>query len=266
MKLFYRRYGAGPALIILHGLYGSSDNWVTIARKLSDRFTIVLPDLRNHGLSPHSDRHDYDSMSNDLLELADNLKFGRFFLAGHSMGGKAAMRFAMKWPEKLNGLLIADISPSASADRTKAALSEHSEILQTILSTDLSSVTSRKEAELCFSAIKPEKIRGLILKNLQRNADNTFSWKINALSLLKSLDKIMEPVMPGESDDQEITGFPVYFLKAANSDYITKDDVAPIMKIFPSACFITIPDAGHWIHADNPEAVISALLKFPGSD
>ena len=111
MKLFYRKYGAGPSLIILHGLYGASDNWATIAKNLSERFTVYVPDQRNHGNSPHSDIHDYDSMRDDLYELAGDLKLKKFFLAGHSMGGKTAIAFAVKWPEMINGLLIADISP-----------------------------------------------------------------------------------------------------------------------------------------------------------
>jgi len=266
MKLFYRKYGTGPPLIILHGLFGSSDNWVTIAKKLDDNFSVFLPDLRNHGLSPHSDIHDYDAMSLDLLELVNDLKLDHFFLAGHSMGGKIAMRFAMNWPEMLDGLLIADISPFALGKSLKKDLTDYSEILHTMLSADLSLLRSRKEAELLFSSIKSEKIKGLILKNLQRNAKNNFSWKINTLSLYRNLHRIMESVKPDENGEKQISGFPVYFLKAQNSDYLTEDDFGPILKLFPSARFITIPDAGHWIHSDNPEAVCSPILKFFNSD
>src|SRR5512138_128346 len=104
MELFYRKYGTGPPLFILHGLFGSSDNWVTIARKLSGYFTVYLPDQRNHGQSPHSDIHNYDSMSRDLFELTEKLEINKLFLAGHSMGGKVAVNFALKWPEKINSL------------------------------------------------------------------------------------------------------------------------------------------------------------------
>ena len=111
MKLFYRKYGSGLPLIILHGLYGSSDNWVSIAKSISDRFTVYLPDMRNHGQSPHSPVHNYDSMTEDLFELVNDLKLKKFFLAGHSMGVKTAVDFALPCPEKLYGLLVADMSP-----------------------------------------------------------------------------------------------------------------------------------------------------------
>lgn len=252
--------------MILHGLYGSSDNWASIARKLGRYFTVILPDLRNHGLSPHSDRHDYESMSDDILELVNNLKLDHFFLAGHSMGGKTAMKFAVRWPERLDGLLIADISPFFTENKNAETISEHTLILDTMLSTDLAGIISRKEAEKKLAGTLSEKATGLILKNLQRNSDNTFSWKLNASSLLKNINKIMEAVIPDKYNESQIAGFPVYFLRGAYSFYLTENDFSPILKIFPSASFITIPDAGHWVHADNPEAVETAFLRFLGSE
>lgn len=268
MRLFYRKYGAGPALIILHGLYGSSDNWTSIARKIEDRFTVILPDLRNHGFSPHSDIHDYDSMSLDLRELADDTGITHFFLAGHSMGGKVAMRFAMRWPEMLDGLLVADISPFNPSGRLGKDLEKHKEIISAMLSADISSAGSRKDIEMLFSSLKSERLTGLILKNLRRDNENRFEWKINLRALSGNMEKIMGSVEPDTNDESIVTGFPVYFLKAGNSDYITDDDIVPIQRIFPAAELITVPDAGHWIHADNPDAVVSTLLKFleAGSD
>ncbi|NMC37238.1 MAG: alpha/beta fold hydrolase [Bacteroidales bacterium] len=262
MKLFYRRYGTGPALIILHGLYGSSDNWIQIARKIDDRFTVIIPDLRNHGLSPHSDIHDYESMSNDLLELAVDTGLTHFFLAGHSMGGKVAIRFAMRWPEMLDGLLVADISPFNSSERLRKDLLKHKEIIGAMLSADISSAGSRREVEMLFSSMESERLSGFILKNLRRDAENRFEWKINLRALAGNIEKIMESVEPDKNDEGSITGFPVYFLKAVNSDFITGDDFVLIKGMFPAAEFITVPDAGHWVHADNPDAVVSALLKF----
>ncbi len=266
MKLFYRKYGSGPAMMILHGLYGSSDNWVSIARKIDDRFTVIIPDLRNHGSSPHSAIHDYDAMSLDIKELADDLNLTQFYLAGHSMGGKAAMKFAMRWPEMLRGLLIADISPVNSSERFKKDLKKHREILQAMLSADITSAGSRKEIETFFSSLKSEKLTGFILKNLRRNTGDGFVWKINLRALAANIENIMASVEPGRNEDNSIAGLPVFFLKAGNSDYIADDDVTPILKIFPGARIITIPDAGHWIHSDKPEAVVSAMLKFLETD
>jgi pimeloyl-ACP methyl ester carboxylesterase len=263
MKLFYRKYGNGPALVILHGLYGSSDNWVTIAKKLSDSFTVYLPDQRNHGQSPHSEIHDYDSMRDDLFELVNDLNLRKFFLAGHSMGGKTAISFALKWPERLNGLLIADISPFTYENDGHSAYSQHSGILNAILSLDLHKVTTRNEAEeLLKKKIHSEKERGLILKNLQRTNENSFIWKLNAASLLFNLNKIMEGVERQTNYSQQITGFPVIFLKGGDSDYIPPNDFKAIRHVFPAADIIEVPGAGHWIQVDKPDEVVRYLKEL----
>jgi esterase len=263
MKLFYRKYGSGPPLFILHGLFGSSDNWVSIAKKLSDTFTVYLPDQRNHGQSPHDDIHDYDSMSNDLHELVTDLNIKKFFLAGHSMGGKTAISFAMNWPEMIYGLLIADISPFVREETAETAYNQHLEILQAMISTDLSSFTSRAEVESVLKEkIKSEKIRSFILKNLQRTSENNFAWKINAISLLKNLGKIMEGIDRQLLYSKQIQGFPVIFLKGSESDYLPLSDQDDIKKLFPSAEFVLVKDAGHWLHSDNPETVINNLHKL----
>ena len=263
MKLFYRKYGNGPALVILHGLYGSSDNWVTIAKNLSDSFTVYLPDQRNHGQSPHNEIHDYDSMRDDLFELINDLKLKKIFLAGHSMGGKTAISFALKWPERLNGLLIADISPFTYESDGHSAYSQHSGILNAILSLDLQKVTTRNEVEgLLKGKISSEKERGLILKNLQRTENNNFSWKINAKSLLANLEKIMKGIRRQTDYNQQITGFPVIFLRGGDSDYIPEKDFKDILHVFPAAEIIEVPGAGHWIQVDKPDEVVRYLKKL----
>jgi len=263
MKLFCRKYGSGPPLIILHGLYGSSDNWVSIAKSLSGSFTVYLPDQRNHGQSPHSSVHDYDSMKEDLYNLAGELKLQKFFLAGHSMGGKTAVNFALTWPEKLYGLLIADISPFVSENRNSAAYVQHKNILNSILSLDITRARTREEVERLLSGnINSDITRGFIMKNLKRESDNSFSWKLNAPALLDNLDRIMEGIEPGDEYSDELSGFPVFFLKGEYSDYIPEGDFQKIRRIFPAADFIIIPGSGHWIHADNPEAVKKCLLRF----
>jgi esterase len=263
MKLFFRRYGEGPPLIILHGLYGSSDNWVTIAKRISSNFTIYLPDMRNHGQSPQSDVQDYDSMSNDIFEFAGEHIDGKFFLAGHSMGGKVAAMFALRWPELLDGLIIADISPFETKASNSAEYNQHLTILKILEETDISKANSRAEIEKMFALrISSEKIRALILKNIQRNNDGFFSWKTNNDTLLNNIGKIMDSIVSPERVYEPVTGFPVIFLKGENSRYLPSDDIPKIIKLFPAAELMIIKNAGHWLHADNPEAVSEAFLSL----
>lgn len=263
MKLFYRKYGSGPPLFILHGLFGSSDNWSTIAKKLADTFTVYLPDLRNHGQSPHSEIHNYESMRDDLYELVTGLSIQKFLLAGHSMGGKVAISFALKWPEMLNGLLVADISPFKDGNEDKSEYKYYAGILNSMLSIDLSAISSRGEVETELKeADLPEYITGFILKNLRRTDGNKFEWKINAPSLLKNLRNIMKGIDRKNSFSNQVTGFPVLFLKGKNSDYLPPEDYDDILKIFPAAEFVEIENAGHWVHSDNPDEVEKNIRKL----
>jgi len=263
MKLYFRKYGNGPPLVILHGLYGSSDNWVTIAKKLSDTFTVYLPDQRNHGRSPHSDVHDYNSMRDDLHELVIDLALKKFFLAGHSMGGKTAISFALKWPEMLNGLLIADVSPFTNEAVRASSSSHHSEILNAILSFDPGRITARVEAEKALTETIPsEKIRELILKNLQRTDSGKYTWKFNPVSLQNNLNKIIEGIERPVDYSLRITGFPVIFLRGADSDHIPPGDISDILNIFPAAEIVEIAGAGHWINADQPDEVVKYLRRL----
>ena len=263
MKLFYRKYGHGPSLIIVHGLGGSSDNWMSVARNIGNRFTVYLPDMRNHGLSPHTDIIDYDSLIADLLELADDLYLDKFFLAGHSMGGKAAVHFALKYPERIEGLLIADISPFLTVNRETREFDQGTALLRIINETDITGAGSRNDVDnLLKEKIPSEKLRAFTMKNLKRTPDNKFTWKINAAVLLKNLDKIMEGLPRTIGDNLQITGFPVMFLKGEFSDYLPVGDWPDILKIFPAAELTIIQNAGHWIHTDNPEAVEKAFISL----
>ncbi len=262
MDLFYRKFGDGPPLFILHGLYGSSDNWVTIAKKLSDNFTVYLPDMRNHGQSPHSNIHNYDSMSLDLFELTEALKINKLFLAGHSMGGKVAVNFTLRWPEKINSLVIIDISPFKAATPERKFYEEHRNILEAILAADLSGVRTRAEAEALFvKSIESEKTRGLILKNLQRTRDNIFIWKMNIKSLYDNLENIVSGLPRPTPDTETVTGFPVTVIKGENSDYLLPGEFEAIQKLFPSAELVIIKNAGHWVHTERPEEITEILLN-----
>jgi len=267
MKLFFRSFGNGPPIFILHGLYGSSDNWLSIGRMIGVNYKVYLPDLRNHGQSPHSDLMNYEVMSEDLLELVNSLNIRKFYLAGHSMGGKVAISFALKWPDRINGLLIADISPFINERSGQKVLMQHSSILKAVLSLDLLKIKSRMEAEAELKKmIEPDNVRGFILKNLQRNSDKTFSWKLDAKSLLNNIDRIMEGIDRRLIDNYQISGFPVIFLKGAKSDYIDPSDYPYILRIFPAAEIKEIANAGHWLHSDQPEEIAKNLNMLSGSD
>lgn len=266
MDLFYREYGAGVPVVILHGLYGSSDNWVSIANKLSNSYRIIIPDLRNHGRSPHNQVHTYASMSKDILELVQKLGLKRFVLVGHSMGGKTASFFARQWPDMLAGLVIIDISPFKTGPENTSSDNMHSLILKKMCETDPSLIEDREEANKIFSDIIPsEKVRNFLLKNLKRNNEGVFEWKLNPRNLYDNLENIFDGFeRPDHGEVDPVSGFPVYFLKAMDSDYISEQDYDPIQKIFPAAEIIEVPDSSHWIHAEKPQLLIRLLRNnFP---
>jgi len=266
MNLFYREYGAGFPVVILHGLYGSSDNWVSIANELAESYRIILPDLRNHGKSPHNIIHTYDSMSKDIHELVQKLEINKFVLVGHSMGGKTASFFARQWPDMLAGLVIIDISPFRTEPENTSSDTMHGHILKKTCEIDPSLLKSREEADKIFSEIiSSVKVRNFLLKNLQRNNEGVYEWKHNPQNLYDNLENIFDGFKrPGHGDIDPVRGFPVYFLKAMDSDYIGEQDYDPIQEIFPAAEIIEVPDSSHWIHAEKPQLLIKLLRdNFP---
>ena len=266
MELFYREYGTGLPVVILHGLFGSSDNWISIANALSDTYRVILPDLRNHGKSPHSQIQTYTSMSEDIFELVNKLETGKFVLIGHSMGGKAASFFARQWPDMLAGLVIIDISPFRTGPEHTLSETMHSRVLEKMIETDLSLLDNRDEADKIFRSITPSgKVRKFLLKNLQRNSDGLFEWKLNPRNLYDNLENIFDGFeIPGHGEVEAVSGYPVFFLRALNSDYIRVSDYDPIQQVFPAAEIIEVPDTSHWIHAEKPEVIINLLRdNFP---
>lgn len=261
MNLFYRKIGIGPPLIMLHGLFGSSDNWMHIARALEDSFTIYLPDLRNHGRSPWSDLHGYDAMAEDVIEFAERLGLDRYFIAGHSMGGKTAIYCAIKNPDSLLGLLVADISPF-TYEPGGPAEDQHRKVLEAMTTTDPSKFKDRVELEKHLASVAGEDITRYILsKNISYEAGK-LRWRLNVASVSSNIHRLLEgyprpPEMPGL-----VAGFPVIFLKGSESLYISEKDIPDIVRVFPGARILTAEGAGHWIHTEKPDAVISALLEL----
>lgn len=267
MELFFRKYGeAGPPLIIVHGLYGASDNWISIARDLADRFEVYVVDQRNHGRSPHSDIHDYPAMREDLREFMESQDIKKAVLIGHSMGGKTVMSFAEAWPEKVQALISVDIAPKsyhnlALASRTAP---NHTNLIDAMLKLDLSKIESREEADRALAeSIGSERVRSFLLKSLRRKSDGTFEWRIN----LEAISNNMEAIFAGM--DREaiaarggITGFPALFISGGDSEYIRVTDHQAIREIFPAAEFVTIPGAGHWVHVEQPDLLIKTIRYF----
>lgn len=264
MHLHFREYGSGPVLIILHGLYGSSDNWITIARRLEDHYRVLLPDLRNHGASPHTPTHTFTGMVADLAQFFEETGTENAFLIGHSMGGKVAMQFAAEYPKKVNRLMIIDIAPKnyLAGNSSYKHIRQHEMILELLQNPDLSRFHSRRELDDFFSTkINEESVRLFLLKNIHRNKTGLFEWKINAGVLKDSFRSMVSEVDQDWFEERiPITAYPVTFVRGLNSDYVSDEDWKEIRKIYPEAILVSFQDAGHWLHAEQPDKLIATIL------
>ncbi len=250
MKLHYKEFGSGPPLIILHGLFGSLDNWQTIARQLAEDFTVFVLDLRNHGRSPHSEEHSYEAMCEDLLSFMEEHWVFETMLLGHSMGGKLAMYFALNQSEKVEKLVVVDIAP-------KAYPGGHEIIFQALQALPLEEIKSRSEAEEWLSgAIISKPIRQFLLKNMGRDKDNRFFWKPNIEVLHRQYPEILR-----EIDGQPFEK-PALFIRGGRSGYIGEEDLPQIRRLFPEARLHDVQNAGHWVHAEAPEEFVRVVRDF----
>jgi pimeloyl-ACP methyl ester carboxylesterase len=248
--LHCKRYGAGPPLLILHGLFGCWDNWHPVAKALSQRFGVYVPDLRNHGHSFHSPRFDYEAMTDDVERLMDALAIRRATLIGHSMGGKLALRFAARHPERAQRLIVVDITPKAS----RATFGDAIEALGRL---DLHSIGALKDADAKLrSAIADPVTRLFLLKNLEHLPVGTYRWKVNLDAIRQNLPLILGPVAVG------VFRGPCLFIRGAESDYVRDDDWPDIKAVYPQAQLVTLPGAGHWPHVENKTAFLSAVGDF----
>jgi len=261
MKLYFRKLGSGPPMIIIHGLYGMSDNWMTIARVLSKSFEVYLPDMRNHGRSPHSPYHTYEIMQNDIYEFCKEQKIEKAVLIGHSMGGKIAMNFAKAHPDLVSHLLVVDISPRqyTTEDDKLSHFFNHKKIISALRSINISELKSREEADtLLAQHIELPYVRNFLLKNLYHNSVKKFEWRVN----LKTLSRSLPDIMTSMDADEPITGFPVLFVRGGKSDYIRDEDADLIESIFPTTEIVTIENASHWLHAEFPIEFIKIVNDF----
>ena len=268
MELFFRKYGeTRPPMIIVHGLYGASDNWVSIAKSFSEHFEVYLLDQRNHGRSPHSHEHNYEVMKEDLREFMDKMELEKAILVGHSMGGKTVMFFARDYPDRVSSLVVVDIAPKSynTPDEASIKTINHKNLIAAMNRVDFSQVTSRQQVEdELAQSIENVRVRQFLMKNLHRNRDNSFNWSLNVAALEQNMTHILEGMNQQDFEKGNgIVGFPVLFVRGADSKYILDEDIDNIiLTIFPFAEVVTIPKAGHWLHVEQPSLLVKNILYF----
>jgi len=253
MKLYSKIYGdKGQDLIVIHGLFGMSDNWNSLGKQFSKYCRVHLIDLRNHGRSPHSTDFNYDEMCEDVLEYMKDHKIQKPILLGHSLGGKVAMKFAFTYPDKIDKLIVADIVPR------KYNTDFHQNLLSTLYKLPLEDFTKREEVDHALSLFVEDKgIRFFLLKNLYRNENKEFAWRFNIEVLLEKVNNIQEADFING-----ICKIPTHFIRGGNSNYITTQDELIINKHFSDFSIATIDGAGHWLHAEKPERFYDEVMGF----
>ncbi len=250
MKLHHRILGEGKPMIILHGLFGFSDNWQTHAKKLAEYYQVILVDLRNHGHSDWSDDFSYELMAEDVYELCKDLELEDIILVGHSMGGKVAMHFAQRFEELLEKLVVVDIG-------MKEYPMHHQHILAGIHAVQLENIKTRRIAEEQMSVhIDSEGVKQFLLKNLYWKEKGRLAWRMNVAVLEQEMPSILAKV-----PEMEINT-PTLFIRGEMSNYILDEDLEDIENSFIDMELVTIEEAGHWVHAEAPQLFLDSLLSF----
>ncbi len=254
MNLYYRELGEGnPPIVILHGVFGSCDNWLTVSKGLAESNKIYLLDARNHGQSPHSDEFNYDVMADDLHEFIQQYQLVNPVIIGHSMGGKTVMRFAVKYPDSFSKMIVVDISP-------RYYTPHHQSVLAGLSAIPLDSIQTRQEADDILKTFEPELgVRQFLLKNLYRNDQNKFSWRMNFEIIKNKIETIGEAL----SEGSKITK-PTLFVRGANSKYIQEKDITLIRSIFSDVRIATVEGSGHWVQAEKPKEFLEVVKEFLG--
>lgn len=259
MQLFFRTIGTGKPLIILHGLYGCSDNWLTISKNFATNCQVILPDLRNHGQSTHSDIFSINAMTDDILQLTQKLNLSTFYLIGHSLGGKIAIDFTAKYPQMVEKLIVVDIAPRKYSKTDFEEHQNHHQLINTIKSINLSNYNNRSQAlnEL-LKLQNGERLKNLMMKNLNTDSEGKLYWKINIKAIADNLTDLLNNFEADLSKNK----IPILFIRGQNSNYLTLDDFETIKNTIPNANVLEVPNAGHWLQVDNPSFFIENVQKF----
>ncbi|KYQ90681.1 hypothetical protein DLAC_09317 [Tieghemostelium lacteum] len=249
-------------IVILHGLFGSLVNWRTIAQKLSDETNtnVITVDQRNHGVSPHTKEMSYDLMAKDLEMLISKNNLEKCCVIGHSMGGRVAMNSALFHPDIMERLIVVDVSPSNFQNPTINGFKVYMEGMN---SMDMSKIKVRSDADRFLESFVPDKgVRQFLLTNLQLGDNDQYYWKNNIPSLLANISNIS--LFPVPSDNPQNLQFtkPTLFIRGEKSPYIQDRDTPIIKSFFPHSQITTIPNAGHWVHADDPKSFLKITSEF----
>ena len=251
VQLHYTVCGQGSAVVLLHGLFGAGDNLGLIQRRLAQKHRVFAVDLRNHGRSPHADTMSLPEMAEDLNGLLLGQRIGSCDLLGHSLGGKVAMQFALTNPSSVRRLVVVDIA-------TKQYPPWHRPIIDALLGLPLDTMNTREQLDAALAQAIPQKlVRQFLLKSVERTPDGNFRWRLNLSALNENLEQLNQPVR----QDAVFRG-PVLFIKGGKSDYIAPQDEPAIKRLFPCAQFQEMPEAGHWVHSDAPDAFAASVVNF----
>ena len=244
--------GGAPPLAILHGLFGSGRNWASIAQRLAEHRRVIAFDLRNHGASGWTGGMNYGEMAEDVLAALDERGCRRTALLGHSMGGKAAMMAALRDPDMVERLVVVDIAPVAYPPH-------HLTMVRAMRALDLGGIKRRFEADqLLAPAIRDAAERGFLLQNLVFE-DGQARWRLNLDAIEQKMpDLVGFPAVP----DNAIYRGPTLFVGGANSDYLRAEHEPAIQRRFPEARIVRIENAGHWVHAEQPAALLETVEPF----
>ena len=250
--LYSRIEGQGRALLIIHGFLGMSDNWKSFGSiYAAEGFQTHMLDLRNHGKSFHSNNFSYDVMSQDVLEYCQEHNLDKVSIIGHSMGGKVAMLFATLYSEMVEKLIVADIGP-------KYYKPHHQDIFAGLNAVDFSSKPSRTEVEqLLYPFIPDFGTRQFLMKNLYWVEPGQLGFRFNLEVFNKEIEVIGTALPEGNTFEK-----PTMFIRGGNSNYILDADLPEIKKYFPNFELVTIPNVGHWLHAENPKVFFEETARF----